>query len=388
MALTIPKGATSPVSSTTTGVLKSDAGVVSAATPADITGQALTGFTSGPGTITASDTILSAINKLSVNTGDDAANTNYANDYRAANFVAGTDYQAPLVSGTNIKTVGGTSLLGTGDVPMTGGIAYTKFTANTTAVDKQGILADTSGGPFTITLPLTPTVGMQVIIADSGNTWGTNNCTVARNGALIGGLAENLVLNISGASVQLIYDGAGWDVYTQIGASSTGDAITASSTTTFTNKDLTSGTNTFPATLLTASSTSTLTNKTISGANNTLTVDGTTSVGYITVPQNSQSAAYTTVLSDAGKHIFHPSADTTARTFTIPANASVAYPIGTGITFINQNAAGVVTIAITTDTMRLAGAGTVGSRTLAANGIATAIKVTATEWIISGSGLT
>jgi hypothetical protein len=134
--------------------------------------------------------------------------------------------------------------------------------------------------------------------------------------------------------------------------------------------------------------TQTLTNKTISGADNTLTVDGTNAVGFRNIPQNSQSAAYTLVLADAGKHIFHPSADTTARTFTIPANGSVAYVIGTAITFINQNSAGVITIAITSDTMRLAGAGTTGSRTLAANGIATAIKVTSTEWIISGTGLT
>jgi hypothetical protein len=58
------------------------------------------------------------------------------------------------------------------------------------------------------------------------------------------------------------------------------------------------------------------------------------------------------------------------------------------LTFINQDSAGVVTIAITTDTMRLSPAGTTGSRTLAANGSATCIKLTATEWIISGSGLT
>ena len=106
------------------------------------------------------------------------------------------------------------------------------------------------------------------------------------------------------------------------------------------------------------------------------------------VPQNSQSTAYTLVLADANKHILHPSADTTARTMTIPANSSVAYPVGTTLTFVNQNAAGVMTIAITTDTMRLAGAGTTGSRTLAANGIATALKLTSTEWIINGTGLT
>lgn len=114
----------------------------------------------------------------------------------------------------------------------------------------------------------------------------------------------------------------------------------------------------------------------------------TANLGYLNIPQNSQSSAYTLVLADAGKHILHPSADTTARTITIPANSSVAYPVGTALTIINQNGAGVITIAITTDTMRLAGAGTTGSRTLAANGIATAIKLTSTEWIINGTGLT
>lgn len=106
------------------------------------------------------------------------------------------------------------------------------------------------------------------------------------------------------------------------------------------------------------------------------------------IEQNSQSGAYTLVFSDANKHILHPSADTTARTFTIPSNSSVAFPVGTAITFVNQNAAGVLTIAITSDTMRLAAAGTTGSRTLAANGMATALKITSTEWIINGTGLT
>jgi hypothetical protein len=110
-------------------------------------------------------------------------------------------------------------------------------------------------------------------------------------------------------------------------------------------------------------------------------------LGYLNIPQNSQSAAYTLVLADAGKHIFHPSSDNNARTFTIPANSSVPYPIGTAITFINMAAANV-TIAITTDTMYLSSAGTTGSRTLAQYGSATAIKITSTNWIISGSGLT
>ena len=133
--------------------------------------------------------------------------------------------------------------------------------------------------------------------------------------------------------------------------------------------------------LVTTTGTQTLTNKTLtapaigtpaSGTLSNCTVDGTDAVGFRNIPQNSQSADYTLVLADNGKHIFHPVGDNNARTFTIPANSSVAYPIGTAITFINM-AAAAVTIAITTDTMYLSSAGTTGSRTLAQYGSATAI---------------
>ena len=135
------------------------------------------------------------------------------------------------------------------------------------------------------------------------------------------------------------------------------------------------------------------TNSTFDGR--TVSTDGTkldtlvlgTTVGYPNVPQNIKSAAYTLVLTDAGNHILHPAADTTARTFTIPANASVAYPIGSTLSFINETSQ-VVTIAITSDTMILSSSGLTGSRSLAQYGSATAIKITATKWYISGSGLT
>jgi hypothetical protein len=109
-------------------------------------------------------------------------------------------------------------------------------------------------------------------------------------------------------------------------------------------------------------------------------------VGYKGTPLNEQSTAYTLVIGDQGKSIVHPITDNNARTFTIPANGTVPFPVGTTITFINM--INTVTIAITTDTMYLAGAGTTGSRTLAAYGMATAVKVTSTSWIISGNGLT
>jgi hypothetical protein len=113
-------------------------------------------------------------------------------------------------------------------------------------------------------------------------------------------------------------------------------------------------------------------------------------VGYRNIPQNAQSGSYTMVLADAGKHIYHASGDGAA-TYTIPAASSVAYPLGTAITFVNLSATSV-SIAITTDTMYLSSAGTTGTRTLAQYGSATAIKVSGVSssgiWVISGSGLT
>jgi hypothetical protein len=110
-------------------------------------------------------------------------------------------------------------------------------------------------------------------------------------------------------------------------------------------------------------------------------------LGYINTPVNSQSTAYTAVLTDAGKTLYHPASDANDRTFTIPANSSVAYPVGTVLTFVNLSA-NDLTIAITSDTMYLAGAGTTGSRTLAEYGIASAIKLASTTWLISGNNLT
>tara|TARA_R110000822_G_scaffold220221_1_gene354252 strand:+ start:347 stop:721 length:375 start_codon:yes stop_codon:yes gene_type:complete len=103
------------------------------------------------------------------------------------------------------------------------------------------------------------------------------------------------------------------------------------------------------------------------------------------IEQNSKSSDYTLVVADAGLHILHPTADNNPRTWTIPANASVAFPIGTAITFVNQ--INTITIAITSDTLTDT-SGNTGSRTLAVNGIATALKVGTTSWVVNGAGLT
>ena len=73
----------------------------------------------------------------------------------------------------------------------------------------------TAGG-ITITLPISTslTVGDTVQIIDVTGVAGSSNITVARNGANIQGLAENLTIDINNSAPILVYTGAtyGWIV--------------------------------------------------------------------------------------------------------------------------------------------------------------------------------
>jgi hypothetical protein len=102
-------------------------------------------------------------------------------------------------------------------------------------------------------------------------------------------------------------------------------------------------------------------------------------VGYKGVPQNAQTSAYTLALSDMGKHI-----SITTGGVVIPANGSVAFPIGSTIVVYNDSGS-AQNISITTDTLRLAGTATTGTRSLAQRGLATCVKVAATEWVVTGN---
>jgi hypothetical protein len=105
--------------------------------------------------------------------------------------------------------------------------------------------------------------------------------------------------------------------------------------------------------------------------------------GFKGLPQQSQVANYTLVLADAGKHVVM---NGSSITLTIPANASVAFPIGTSLAIFNSNATDL-SIAITTDSMILAGTSSTGTRTLVQHGLASILKIDTAVWAISGTGL-
>jgi hypothetical protein len=111
-------------------------------------------------------------------------------------------------------------------------------------------------------------------------------------------------------------------------------------------------------------------------------------IGYKGIPQNIQTGNYTLVLSDAGKEIYYSSGHGSGDTLTIPANASVAFPVGTVIVITNDDSTNSMSIAITSDTLVWTGTGSTGARTLGAHGSVTLSKKTATRWHISGAGMT
>jgi len=106
-------------------------------------------------------------------------------------------------------------------------------------------------------------------------------------------------------------------------------------------------------------------------------------IGYIGLPQVQVSTSKTFSQSDAGKHQWVSSG---GLTLTIPANSSVPFEIGTTLVVINSGVTS--SIAITGDTLRLAGTSSVGTRSLATYGVATIVKVQETTWVASGNGLT
>lgn len=128
----------------------------------------------------------------------------------------------------------------------------------------------------------------------------------------------------------------------------------------------------------------TATNISLSGFDATNTVNDTgtivaTSPGFRGLPQNAKTAVYTLGLSDAGKHI-----SITTGGVVIPANSSVAFPIGAAVVIFN-NSGSSQNVSITTDTLRFAGTANTGTRALLQFGLATCVKVASTVWVISGN---
>lgn len=87
--------------------------------------------------------------------------------------------------------------------------------ANFNAESTNTYAVDTTTGAITATLPAAPVAGDYVTFTDYAKTFTTYNLTIAPNGKKINASTSNVVLNVSGEAVSLVYIDAtqGWLAY-------------------------------------------------------------------------------------------------------------------------------------------------------------------------------
>jgi hypothetical protein len=110
---------------------------------------------------------------------------------------------APTASlGTNTTQVATTAFV----MSNAGGLSYTVKTVNYTAVAKDALFCDTTGGSFSVTLPSSPNNNDFVFIGDGKGYFSLFPLTVTTgNGKTIMRDPSNLILNTDNVSITLVY---------------------------------------------------------------------------------------------------------------------------------------------------------------------------------------
>ena len=247
--------------------------------------------------------------------------------------------------------------------------ATTLALANTAAVTALlGGVSLGAGNVDQFTIVVDPDTAQEEIIFVRG----TSGATLT--GLVRGQAGTSDQVHSAGATVKHVLTSNDLDYYT----SGVDASITAAGTATLTNKDLSSSTNTFPSSLVTLTGTQTLTNKTLTSP--------TADDPKLNLSVNAQTGTtYTFVLADNGKFI--TASNSSAQTYSIPTNASVAFPVGTQIHII-QIGSGQVTIqAVTsgTTTVLSAGATAAAPKLSKQYAAATCIKTATDTWYVIGN---
>jgi len=102
-------------------------------------------------------------------------------------------------------------------LPETGEAPYFYTPVKTsayTAINRNVVPCDTSGGVFINTLPATPNENDIVVFQDVATSFSANNLEIARNGQTIMGLTESIFLDIDNARVEFLFKDSDWKVST------------------------------------------------------------------------------------------------------------------------------------------------------------------------------
>jgi hypothetical protein len=307
--------------------------------------------------------------------------------------------QDTLVSGTNIKTVNGTSVLGSGNIAISSAVAWGGVTgtlSNQTdlqtaldgKVDENSAITGATKTKITYDAKGLVTAGADATtadIADStnrryvtdaqlvvvGNTSGTNTGDNATNSQYSGLAASKQDTLVSGTNIKTI------NSTSLLGS---GNVAVEPTITATTSADYYRGDKTF-ATLNKAAvglgnvDNTSDANKPVSTAQQTALDAKTNKL----VVANRQTASYTLVLSDADKLVEMNVGS--ANNLTVPLNSSVAFPTGTQI-LLAQYGAGQTTIVATSGvTIRSNGA---KLKLNAQYSGATLVKIAENEWYLFG----
>ena len=255
--------------------------------------------------------------------------------------------QATLVSGTNIKTINGDSLLGSGDITISGG---------------SGISDGDKG---------------DITVSASGATWTIDNGVVT-DGKLASGIDAAKIADGTVSNAEFQYLGSVTsDIQTQLNSK---QATITGAATTIDTEDLTAS------------------RALVSDGSGKVAVSSVTSteLGYLSgvtssvqtqitdrtpklITTNRQTASYTLVLSDADKLVEMNVAS--ANNLTVPLNSSVAFPTGTQI-LLAQYGAGQTTVVATSGVTIRSNGGKLKLNVQYSG--ATLIKIGTDEWYLFG----
>jgi hypothetical protein len=122
----------------------------------------------------------------------------------AAAAVTALKAQPTLTSGTNIKPINNTSLLGSGNISIKCIMPTPVISGNYTAASYDLVRCNSTSS-FTITFPLTPNDGDVITVLDVGGLFSSNPVTISPNGKTIES-DNSVILNISYACVTFVYE--------------------------------------------------------------------------------------------------------------------------------------------------------------------------------------